>query len=221
MSANQIDAVALDFDSTLTTLEGIDELARNSPHYAAIYRLTEQAMNGEIALDAVYEQRLTLLRPSQSAVCKLAQNYTAHLCQGAGELITRLKQQGIAVAIVSGGLYEAIVPVAEQLGIAQANVFAVKLAYDAQGEYDHLPPNQLLTTANGKAQIIADWRKRCGFKRVMMIGDGMSDVAARAPEAAFAVIGYGGVVKRALVMEQADYFIEDRDLSACLRFIVS
>ena len=45
-----------------------------------------------------------------------------------------------------------------------------------------------------------------------MVGDGMSDVAARAPGAADVIIGYGGVVAREAVRQAADHYSTAADL---------
>jgi phosphoserine phosphatase len=61
-------SVILDVDSTLTGIEGIDWLAehRGADLGARVTELTDRAMRGEIALDAVYGERLALVRPSRS-----------------------------------------------------------------------------------------------------------------------------------------------------------
>lgn len=50
-----------------------------------------------------------------------------------------------------------------------------------------------------------------GYSKVVMIGDGVTDMQARPPADAF--IGYGGVVTREAVLEGADYFIKDFQVS--------
>lgn len=199
------DGVVFDCDSTLSTIEGIDELAALHGCAAAVKALTDQAMNGEIPLEAVYGKRLELIRPSRADLDTIARHYLATLVPGAHELVQHLQARGIAVAIVSGGLRDALLPLAHALGIAAENVFAVPLNFDDHGQYASLPDHPL-TTAQGKAQIVAQWKKARQLKQVVMIGDGMSDVAARAPDAADAVIGYGGVIVRDAVRQQADCF---------------
>ena len=56
-------SVVLDVDSTLCALEGIDWLARQRGGEIAtrIAAVTEQAMNGEIPLEAVYGRRLEIV----------------------------------------------------------------------------------------------------------------------------------------------------------------
>jgi phosphoserine phosphatase len=58
----RFDAVCFDCDSTLTRIEGIDELARRAGCATEIAALTEAAMNGAVALEEVYARRLVDMR---------------------------------------------------------------------------------------------------------------------------------------------------------------
>ena len=95
---------------------------------------------------------------------------------------------------------DAILPLAASLGVAPADTFAVRLQFDANGDYSGFEPGPL-TGSGGKAAIIAAWKRANGLQRVAMVGDGMSDAEARAPGAADTIIGYGGVVERAAVRD--------------------
>lgn len=213
------DAVVFDCDSTLSSLEGIDELAALAGVRAEVEALTNQAMNGDVPLEAVYGKRLELIRPGRADLAQIAREYLATLVPGARETIAALQARGIEVAIVSGGLRDALLPLAKALGIDEANLFAVPLEFDGNGDYLALPDHPL-TTAHGKADIIAAWKKRHGFKQIIMIGDGMSDIAARAEGAADAVIGYGGVIVREAVREKADVFVVEQDLQTLLPLLI-
>lgn len=213
------DAVVFDCDSTLSTLEGIDELAAIAGVREEVAALTNQAMNGDVPLEAVYGKRLELIRPGRADLAVIAREYLDTLVPGAKQTIAALQARGVAVAIVSGGLRDAILPLANALGIDEANLFAVPLEFDGNGDYLALPDHPL-TTAHGKADVIAAWKKQHGFKQVVMIGDGMSDIAARAEGAADAVIGYGGIIVRAAVREKADHYSTAADLRDLLPLLM-
>ena len=55
------DTVVFDCDSTLSAVEGIDELAGD--HSAEVSELTRRAMDGEVPLDQVYGRRLEMIHP--------------------------------------------------------------------------------------------------------------------------------------------------------------
>ena len=64
------DAVVFDCDSTLSELEGIDELAGGRS--AEVSELTARAMAGELPMEAVYGRRLELLRPTRTELEQVA-----------------------------------------------------------------------------------------------------------------------------------------------------
>src|SRR3954463_1865772 len=115
--------VFFDVDSTLVTIEGIDVLAGNDPEIAA---LTNAAMNGEIPLDHVYAKRLEISRPSRAQVDALAETYLASITTGARETIAALRERGAIVHLVTGGIEQAIAPLAEFLGVPPRAMHAVK-----------------------------------------------------------------------------------------------
>lgn len=213
------DGVVFDCDATLSALEGIDELAVQAGVADQVSDLTRRAMNGDIPLEAIYGERLALIRPQRAALAVIARRYQENIVPGARETITALQARGIKTAIVSAGLLEAVLPLAAAVGVAAADTFAVSLQFDTEGNYQHHIASPL-TTAGGKAAIIAAWKQQHGLKHVVMVGDGMSDIAARAPGAADRIIGYGGVVERAPVRAAADMYNTARDLRELLPLIL-
>ena len=208
---NFYDGIAFDCDATLSALEGIDQLAALAGVAEQVSALTHRAMNGEIPLDAIYGERLALIRPRERDLATIAKQYLDRTVPGARETIAALHARGIKVAIVSGGILDAILPLVASLGIAPADTFAVRLQFDENGDYRGFEPSPL-TTAAGKAAIVAAWKSANHLQRVAMVGDGMSDVAARAPGAADVIIGCGGVVAREAVRQAADHYSTAADL---------
>lgn len=205
------DGVIFDCDSTLSRIEGIDELAALKGCREEITRLTDQAMNGEVPLEAVYSKRLDIIAPNADDLARIAGEYLNTITPGAQELITNLRTAGIQIGIVSGGLRAAILPLAHHLQIAESDVFAVDLAFDSHGHYQSVKPSPL-TTASGKYEVVRQWKNQHHLQRVYLIGDGVSDVAALGAEAAERVIGYGGVIARNAVRQSASCFYENHDL---------
>ena len=190
-----------DVDSTLVTIEGIDVLASGNPEIA---KLTEAAMNGEVALDEVYARRLEIIRPARAAVEALAQQYLRSLVDGAEEVIATLLQRGHVAHLVTAGIEQAVAPLAERLSIR--NVHAVKLLFDAHGNYEDFDRRSLLTRAGGKELVVRAIRAR-SKGGAAMIGDGASDLEAKPAVDLF--IGFGGVAVRPRVRENADVFVMD------------
>jgi phosphoserine phosphatase len=194
-------SVIVDVDSTLCAIEGIDWLAlRCGPAVGrAVADLTDQAMRGEIALDTVYGARLALVRPSVADVTALADAYVASVAPGAADAIGRLRAAGRRVVLVSGGLLDAIIPVARLVGIPAADVHAVAIRRDDAGRFLSYDDASPLTRATGKADVA---RSLALPSRVLAVGDGATDAAMRGAVDAFAA--FTGFVSRATVVAAAD-----------------
>ena len=80
-------------DSTLSRIEGINELARRAGCEAEIASLTEAAMNGDIPLEEIYGKRLDIVRPDKAALAWLAERYVEEMVSGAVETIVTLRRQ--------------------------------------------------------------------------------------------------------------------------------
>ena len=124
-------SVVLDVDSTLTAIEGIEwSAARRSPDIQRrVNEMTHRAMEGTAPLESVYGERLALVRPRRDDVAALAGAYQQGVSPGAAEAIAALRAHGVEIAVVSGGLREAVVPFAAALGVGEANVHAVSVHF--------------------------------------------------------------------------------------------
>jgi phosphoserine phosphatase len=204
--------IFFDVDSTLVTIEGIDVLANGNPKIAA---LTAAAMNGEIPLDQVYAKRLDIIRPSRSAVEELAAKYTGSVVNGVQETIGELRSAGAVVYLITAGIEQAILPLAKSLGVSERNVRAVSLRFDTKGSYEDFDRRSFLTRSGGKELVVRDIRARSHGKAAF-VGDGVSDLEARPAVDLF--IGFGGVVVRPRVKENADRFVTSfRDILQLLQ----
>ena len=208
MTATGFASVILDVDSTICGIEGIDWLAerRGSAVGDEVISLTDGAMRGEIALDAVYGERLALVRPSRDDIRALAAAYAGSIADGAENAVARLLGERRRVLMVSGGLREAILPLARLLKIADADVHAVSVRFDAAGEYAGFDTTSPLATATGKRAVVAPLNLPA---RVLAVGDGATDLAMRPTVDAFAA--FTGFVTRDPVVRSADFIIHSFD----------
>ena len=206
--------VFFDVDSTLVTIEGIDELARGNGEIA---RLTEAAMNGEIALDQVYAKRLEIIRPTLAEVEALGQRYIASMVDGARETIAALHDAGAQVHLVTAGIAQAIAPLAQALRIPPRAVHAVSLDFDADGRYAGFDRGSLLTRVGGKELVVRAILARSKGKSAF-IGDAVSDLETRPAVTLF--IGFGGVHARPLVRHNAEVYVTAPTLRAVLPYLI-
>jgi len=195
-----------DCDSTLSTIEGIDELARarGEAVFEKVVALTDAAMNGDIALNEVFPRRMEIIRPNRETCDAVARLYCETITPGTPELISRLKAEGWTLVIVSGGFAPLIEPLARQLGID--HVEAVPLYLDEKGEYAGYGEDYPTTRNGGKNEIVQEWKSALLPERVILTGDGISDLETYPDVDLF--IGFGGVVQRPKVMTGADLWIE-------------
>jgi phosphoserine phosphatase len=205
-------AVCFDCDSTLTRLEGIDELAVRAGIADKIVPLTSAAMDGSLTLDEVYARRLDLIRPDGAALEWVGERYVAEVVEGAYEAVSRLQLSGVAVHVVSGGLLQPVLHLAEKLGIAAGRVHAVGVLLDDQGRYLGFDTRSPLARKGGKAEVVHELVARHG--RVALVGDGVTDLEAR--DGGAYVVGFGGVVARPKVIAGADVFVMGPSLTAVL-----
>ncbi len=195
--------VVFDCDSTLSALEGIDELAAGRPE---VVELTHAAMRGEIPLEQVYGRRLELVRPSRERVQALGRQYIEALVPGARETVAALRAAGVRVRVVSGGLLPAVLLLARELGLAAQDVAAVDVYFAGDGAYAGFDAASPLARSGGKAAVLAAWRPELPAP-VLMVGDGVTDLEARPPADAFAA--FTGVVARPPIVAAADFVVED------------
>ncbi len=195
----------LDCDSTLSAVEGIDELGRlRGPEvFAQVERMTAEAMDGGIPLETVFARRLELIRPTRAEVEAIADKYLATVEPDAAAALARIRSAGWEVAIVSGGFTEAILPLARHLGIAR--VHAVGLRFTADGVYAGFDAEAPTARSRGKNAVARRLRAELAASEVVMVGDGASDLEVKGD--ADRIIGFGRYAVRAKVKAGADAFI--------------
>jgi HAD superfamily phosphoserine phosphatase-like hydrolase len=201
-------SVVLDMDSTLASIEGIDWLARRREPAAAreIASLTARAMDGELALDEIYGERLALLRPSEAEIDELALCYESSLAPGAADVITRLRAEGVELVIVSGGILQALLPAARSLGFADTEVHAVRVDFDSRGNYAGFDSASPLATQHGKLAVV---RALSLPRPLLALGDGSTDAALIPVVDSFAA--FTGFVRREPVVAVADREVRSFD----------
>lgn len=226
--------IFFDCDSTLSTIEGIDELAKSRGLFDEVQALTNAAMDGEVHLESVYDRRLQLLRPTRGEIRQVERLYRETVVPDAKGVIGALTALGKQVFIVSGGLYPAVRPFGEWLGIPAENIRAVDVIFDTlsgdwwdfqRDRWGQRPDVDYLThdagpliKSAGKADVV---RSLIGERpgRSMLIGDGMSDLAAQ--PAVDSMVGFGGVVTRGGVHAGADIFIQANSLAPILSLVAT
>ncbi len=193
----------------MSSIEGVDQLARiRGPElFAEVEAMTHEAMDGKIAVESVFGQRLDIIRPSTSDVDLIGQKYIETIEPTIAETLSALGKRGWTPIILSGGFRPCIMPLANLLKISR--VEAVDLYFDENGEYVDFDRDYPTTRSGGKPEVIERLRADFQPEQIVMVGDGVSDLETRDVVSKF--IGFGGYVRREKVATEAETFITRLD----------
>lgn len=201
------DAVCFDVDSTVCLDEGIDELAEFCGAGTIVAEWTARAMSGSVPFEEALAARLSLFNPSLSQVQNFLETRPPRISPGIDELVEKLKAKNTNVYLISGGFRQMINPVASILGIPPENIFANQLLFGSSGEFLGFDVNEPTSRSGGKATAVQQIRRACGYKGLVMIGDGATDLEARKPGGADLFICYAGVQLRETVAAKSDWLV--------------
>jgi phosphoserine phosphatase len=95
--------LAMDMDSTLITIESIDELGDMAGKKAEIAAITAQAMRGEIDYPESLRRRVALLAGLQESALERVYQERLRMTAGADALLAACKKHGVKLLLVSGG----------------------------------------------------------------------------------------------------------------------
>ena len=121
--------IAFDMDSTLISIECVDEIADAAGRKAEVAAITEAAMRGEIAdYKESLRQRVALLKGVTVGHMERVYNQRLQLNPGAAELVAACKAAGLTVLLVSGGFTFFTDRIKARLGIdfARSNVLEIE-----------------------------------------------------------------------------------------------
>lgn len=197
--------IAFDCDSTLSAIEGIDELARSrGPSvFAQIEAMTHDAMNGRLPVEAVFGRRLELIQPRRADADLVGRRYVETVEPTAQSTIAALKSRGWTPVIISGGFRPLMGSLAEHLGIER--VEAVDIFFQADGTYSGYDTNYPTTRSGGKPEIVAALKREFSPAHFVMVGDGASDLETKPVVDRF--VGFGRYTPRDTVRLGAHNFI--------------
>jgi phosphoserine phosphatase len=199
------DAVCFDVDSTVCCDEAIDELARYVNKTKEVSDITKAAMLGGANFRDALAKRLDIIRPDTRILSQYLKTHKPRLTPYIEDLVARLHQLGRDVYLISGGFDVIIEPAANILNIPMENVFANSIKFYFDGSYAGFDKSRPTSNQDGKSRVISMLKQTKGYKNVVMIGDGVTDLEACPPADAF--IGFGGNQIRETVRDNSDWFV--------------
>jgi phosphoserine phosphatase len=201
--------IVADMDSTMITVECIDELADYAGIRDEIAAVTERAMRGELDFEAALRSRVALLKGLDEGAIARCLTERVKIMPGAKALVRTVRAKGGMAILVSGGFTRFANPVAEEIGFdrAIANVLGV-----AGGVLDGTVHGDIVGAAT-KRETLLGALSATGWDVVhsVAIGDGANDIPMI--EAAGLGVAYHAKPKTA---EAASARIDHGDLSAVL-----
>ncbi|MHB0973668.1 MAG: phosphoserine phosphatase SerB [Thiobacillus sp.] len=166
--------LVMDMDSTLITIECIDEIADMQGLKPQVSAITEAAMRGEIDFAESLRRRVSLLAGLDQSALQRVYDERLRLSPGAEILLAAARAAGIRTLLVSGGFTFFTERLKPRLGLdyTAANTLEVadgKLTGRVLGD---------IVDAQGKADWLNRVRGQLGLKKgqVIAMGDGANDL---------------------------------------------
>jgi len=166
--------LVMDMDSTLITIETVDELADMVGLKTEVATITGQAMRGEIEYDESLRRRVALLKGLEESALQRVYDERLKLTPGADALLRKTRALGMTTLLVSGGFTYVTDRLKTRLGLDHCHSNVLEIA---DGK---LTGNVLgaIVNADGKREALLDVRDKLGIAResIIGVGDGANDL---------------------------------------------
>ena len=166
--------IVSDMDSTLITIECVDEIAAGVGLKDEVAAITEQSMRGELDFEQSLRKRVALLAGLDERVLEEVYENVLQLSPGAEFLLEECKRNDVKFMLVSGGFTFFTERLQQRLGLDFhfANVLEVengKLTGHLKGR---------IIDAQAKTDLLREYRERLGLApwQVVAMGDGANDI---------------------------------------------
>jgi phosphoserine phosphatase len=163
-----------DMDSTMITVECIDELADYAGLRAEIAEVTERAMRGELAFEAALEARVALLSGLNEEVIDLCREERVGITPGAVPLVRTMRANGAWCLLVSGGFDRFATRVAADIGFNESLSNSLCVAH---GRLTGAVAHPILgAVAKKEALLRACAERGVPSEQALAVGDGANDI---------------------------------------------
>lgn len=210
LSLTDFGLVVMDMDSTLISIECIDEIADMQGLKPQVAAITEAAMRGEIDFAESLRRRVSLLTGLEEQALQRVYDERLKLNPGAEILLATLKQHGIKTLLVSGGFTFFTEKLKLRLGLDDTHANTLEIA---AGKLTGRVLGNIVD-AQEKANRLVQVRDGLGLKpeQVIAMGDGANDLRMMA-QAGISIAYHA----KPVVREQAHYALNFVGLDGVVR----
>ena len=164
-----------DMDSTMITVECIDELADYAGIKAQIAEVTEAAMRGELDFAAALDARVALLKDLEESAIDRCLAERVKLMPGAKTLVRMMRARGATTILVSGGFTRFAEPVGAEIGFDRVIANRLEIAAARLTGTVAKPIVDSATKETTLLGALAELGLAAGES--MAVGDGANDLA--------------------------------------------
>ena len=163
-----------DMDSTLITIETIDELADLVGKKSQVSEITMQAMRGEIPYDESLRRRVSVLKGMAEMELERVYLQRVKLSPGADKLIAGAKKAGMKILLVSGGFTHVTEKLKAKLKLDYTRANTLKIAGGKlTGEIEGTIVN---ADVKREALIAVRDELKIAKEQIIAVGDGANDL---------------------------------------------
>lgn len=200
-----------DMDSTMITVECIDELADFVGKKEQVSEITEAAMRGELDFEGALKERVALLQGLSVNAMETCYRERITLMPGAKELVQTMTVNAAFAALVSGGFTFFTERVAKEIGFHETRANTLDIQNDALTGFVVEP----ICGAQSKLEALREYcsQKKLSADQVLAVGDGANDIPML--QAAGLGVAYHAKPKTAAATHAA---VRNGDLTTLLYF---
>ncbi|HGO7935285.1 TPA: phosphoserine phosphatase SerB [Neisseria meningitidis] len=174
MDFGELGLIVSDMDSTLITIECVDEIAAGVGLKDKVAEITERSMRGELDFEQSLRSRVALLAGLDEQILADVYENVLKLSPGAEFLLDECKRHDVKFLLVSGGFTFFTERLQQRLGFEyqHANVLEIE-----NGRLTGRLKGRIID-AQAKADLLREYRSRLGLQphQVLAMGDGANDI---------------------------------------------
>lgn len=166
--------LAMDMDSTLITIECIDEIADFAGVKSAVAAVTAAAMRGELEFQEALRRRVDLLSGLPVSVLESVFQERLRLSPGALELLDKAQSASMHTLLLSGGFTFFTNRLQQQLGLNETRANELEVRNETLTGRIQGP----IVDGAVKARTVTEVADRLGIRReaILVVGDGANDL---------------------------------------------